>query len=57
MTTGTDKIPPKLFKISAEMLSQPLVDAKNISIYRGVFPDNAKNCFCFPIDKQSMIKR
>ena len=39
------------------MLSQPLVDAKNISIYRGVFPDNAKNCFCFPIDKQSMMKR
>ena len=30
--TGTDKIPPKLVKISAEVLSQPLVDARNNSI-------------------------
>ena len=27
--TGMDKIPPKLFKISAEVLSQPLADAIN----------------------------
>ena len=30
--TGTDKIPPKLVKISAEVLSQPLADARNNSI-------------------------
>ena len=39
---ATDKIPPKLVKISAEVLSQPLVDAINNSISNGFFPDNAK---------------
>ena len=40
--TGTDKIPPKLVKISAEVLSQPLADAINNSISEGIFPANAK---------------
>ena len=35
--TGTDKIPPKLVKISAEVLSQPLVDAFNNSISKEFF--------------------
>ena len=51
--TGTDKIPPKLVKISAEVLSQPLADAINNSISKGVFPDNAKIASVSPIDKQS----
>ena len=49
--TGTDKIPPKLVKISAEVLSQPLADAANNT--KGVFPDNAKIASVSPIDKQS----
>ena len=52
-TTGTDKIPPKLVRISAEVLSQPLADAINNSISKGVFPDNAKIPSVSPIDKQS----
>ena len=51
--TGTDKIPPKLVKISAKVLSQPLADAINNSISKGVFPDNAKIASVPPIDKQS----
>ena len=46
--TGTDNIPPKLVKISAEVLSQPLADA----VYsKAVFPDNAKIASVSPIDK------
>ena len=48
-----DKIPPKLVKISAEVLSQPLANAINNSISKGVFPDNAKISSVSPIDKQS----
>ena len=51
--TGTNKIPPKLVKISAEVLSQPLADAINNSISKGVFPDNANIASVSPIDKQS----
>ena len=51
--TGTDKIPPKLVKISAKVLSQPLADAINSSISKGVFSDNAKIASVSPIDKQS----
>ena len=36
---GTDKIPPKLVKLS---LSQKLAHAINNNISKGVFPDNAK---------------
>ena len=48
-----DKIPLKLVKTSAEVLSQPLADAINNSISKGVFPDNAKIASVFPIHKQS----
>ena len=50
--TGMDKIPPKLVKISAEVLSQPLADAITNSISKGIFPDNAKIASVSPIDKQ-----
>ena len=49
--TGTDKIPPKLVKIS-EVLSQPMADAVNHSISTGVFPDHAKTASVSPIGKQ-----
>ena len=54
--TATDKIPPKLVKISAEVLSQPLVDAINNSISNGFFPNNVKIASVSPIDKQSSDK-
>ena len=50
---GTDKIPPKLVKISAEVLSQLLADAINNCISKGVFPDNAKIASVFLNVKQS----
>ena len=40
--TGFDKIPPKLVKISAEILSTPLSIAINNSLKYEVFPDDAK---------------
>ena len=54
--TGTDKITPKLDKISAKLLSQPLADAINNSISKGTFPDNTKIASVSPIDKQSHDK-
>ena len=47
---GTNKIPPKLAKISAELLSQSLADAINNSISKGVFPHVAKIASVSPID-------
>ena len=51
--TGTDKIPPKLVKTSAEVLFRPLADAINNNISKGVFLDNAKIASVSPNDKQS----
>ena len=48
--TGTGKIHPKLVKISAELLSQSLMDVINNSISKDVFPDNAKSASVSPID-------
>ena len=50
--TITDKI-LKVVKVSAEVLSQPLANAINNSISKGVFPGNAKIASVSPIDKQS----
>ena len=49
--TGFDKIPPKLVKLSAEVLSTPLSIAINNSLKYGVFPDDAKNTTVIPLDK------
>ena len=54
--TGTDKTRPKLVKIFPEALSQPLADAINNSISKGVFPDNAKIASGSPFFKQSNDK-
>ena len=39
---GFDKMPPKLVKLSAEILSTPLCIAINNSLKYGVFPENPK---------------
>ena len=49
--TKTDKIPPKLVKLSATVLSQPLRDAINNSVSKGTFPNNPKVAFVSPFDK------
>ena len=54
--TGTDKIPPKLVKISAGVLFQPLADAINNSISNGVFSDNAKIASVPLMTNNPMIK-
>ena len=49
--TGFDKIPPKLVKLSAEILSTPLPIAINSSLKSGVSPDDAKIASVIPLDK------
>ena len=49
--TGFDKIPPKLVKLSAEILSIPLPIAINSSLKSGVFPDDAKIASVIPLGK------
>ena len=49
--TGFDKIPPKLVKPSAEILSTPLSIAINNSLKYGVFPDDNKIASVIPLDK------
>ena len=53
---GTDKVPPKLVKLSATVLSQPLTDALNNSISKIIFPDNAKVAFVSSVNKKSNDK-
>ena len=50
-TTGFDKIPPKLVKLSAEVLSTQLSIAMNNSLKYGVFPDDAKIASVITPDK------
>ena len=53
---GTDKVPPKLVKLSATVLSQPLTDALNNSISKIIFPDNPKVAFVSSVNKKSNDK-
>ena len=48
---GFDKIPSKLVKLSAEILSTPLSIAINNSLKYGVFSDDAKIASVIPLDK------
>ena len=48
--TGFDKIPPKLVKLSAEILSTLLSIAINNSLKNGVFPDDAEIASVIPLD-------
>ena len=43
VSTGEDKIPPKLVKLAKKYLVKPLTKAINISINSSVFPKMAKN--------------
>ena len=50
-STSIDKIPPKLIKLSANVLGKPLAIAINNSFNKGMFPDNAKIVCVSPLDK------
>ena len=49
--TGVDRIPPKLVKLSANILSEPLTKTINDSLTMGIFPDAAKIAAVSPVDK------
>ena len=50
---GTDKIPPKLTKLSAKAFSKLLLIAINNSINKGMFPDNVKIARVSSLDKHT----
>ena len=54
--TGFDKIPPKLVRLSAEILSTSLFTAMNNSLKYGVFPGDAKISPVIPLDKGKLNK-
>ena len=51
VSTGEDKIPPKLVKLAKKYLVKPLTKAINISINSSVFPKMAKRAAVSPLDK------
>ena len=53
---GFDMIPPKLVKITASVLCQPLSNAIINSLSKGIFPDNAKFAMVSPLDKGTSNK-
>ena len=48
---GVDTIPPKLIKISADIIAEPLTQAINCCLRQGIFPENAKVASIVPLDK------
>ena len=50
-TVGVDTIPPKLIKIGADIIVEPLTKAINCCLRQGIFPDNAKIASVVPVDK------
>ena len=52
-STGTDKIPPKLVQLSADILSTPLSNAINNSILKVKFPHDAKVASVSSLDKHT----
>ena len=48
---GVDTIPPKLIKIGADIIAEPLTPAINCCLCQGIFPDNAKVASVVPVDK------
>ena len=48
---GVDTIPPKLMKIGADIIAEPLTKAINCCLRQGIFPDNAKIASVVPVDK------
>ena len=54
--TGFEKIPPKLVKLSAEIITTPLSIAMKSSLKYGVFLDDAKIASVTPLDKDKPNK-
>ena len=50
-STGVDRILPKLVKLSANVLFEPLTKTINDSLTKGIFPDAAKIAAVSPVDK------
>ena len=48
---GVDTISPKLIKIGADIIAEPLTQAINCCLRQGIFPDNAKIASVVPVDK------
>ena len=48
---GVDTIPPKLIKIGADIIGEPLTQAINCCLRQGIFPENAKVASVVPLDK------
>ena len=48
---GYDKIPPKVLKMCANEIAEPLTNIINASIRSNVFPDEAKISLCTPLYK------
>ena len=51
-----DTIAPKLIKIGADIIAEPLTKAINCCLRQGIFPDNAKIVFLVPVDKRKPNK-
>ena len=50
-TVGVDTIPPKLIKICADIIAEPLTYAINCCLCQGIFLENAKIASAVPADK------
>ena len=48
---GVDTIPPKMIKIGADIIAEPLTQAINCCLREGIFSDNAKIASVVPVDK------
>ena len=48
---GLDTIPPKLIKIGADIIAEPLKKAVNCCLRQGIFPDSAKIASVVPVNK------
>ena len=53
---GVDTIPPKLIKIGADIIAEPLTQAINCCLRQGIFPGNAKIASLVPLDKRKPDK-
>ena len=55
-SAGVDMIPPRLVKLAANYLAEPLSQSVNNSIKNGLFPENAKVASVNPTDKKTADK-
>ena len=53
---GLDAIPPKLIKIGAYIIAEPLRQAINCCLREGIFPNNAKVASVVPFDEGKLDK-